>query len=60
MFNQKNPTTSICNGSTIYYGQSSYISFVKWTDFVQDIDRYIDIANSIKNNKDNYNVKKTV
>lgn len=60
MFNQKNPTTSICKNQTVYSGEYSYIKCVKWSDFINDIDKYIDIAMKIKDNKENYNITKQV
>lgn len=60
MFNIKQPETRECNGSTIYHGYSSYIHSVKWIDFINDIDTYIDIAVQIRDNRDNYNIRKNV
>lgn len=60
MFNIKQPETRECNGSTIYHGYSSYIHSVKWVDFINNIDTYIDIAVQIRDNRDNYNIRKSV
>lgn len=60
MFNLKKPETTICNGATIYHGYFSYIFCVLWDDFKSDMDKYIDIANQIKDNIDDYNITKTV
>lgn len=54
MFNMKSPDRRLENGSYIYYGDCSYISSVKWQDFIKDMDRYIDKAYEIQNNKEKY------
>lgn len=58
MFNQKNPTTSDCDGKTVFHGFSSYIHTVKWEDFENNYKHYIDIAVEINKNKENYNLCK--
>ena len=58
MFNVKNPDTRHCNGSTIYQGNSSYIKSVKWADFKVNYKGYVDIAVSISENKEDYEIKK--
>lgn len=60
MFNQKAPTTHHCNGQLVYTGEYSYIKCVKWVDFIGDIQKYLTIAESIKLNKDQYNITKTI
>jgi hypothetical protein len=63
MFNIKSPTYSDCDNHTIakvYRGESSYIRSVKWSDFVTDVDKYIDISLEINKNIDDYNICKTV
>jgi len=60
MFNIKNPDTYKCNGQTIYKGRSSYIYSVKWKDFICDIDKYIEIALEIWENKDSYEIVKQI
>jgi hypothetical protein len=60
MFNIKNPDTRPCNGNTIYIGYSSYIYSVTWDDFINDINKYIDIALSIWRNRGSYNLRKSV
>ena len=61
MFNIKNPDKKECDdGSVIYYGDSSYISVVKWDDFISDMDSYINKAYEIKENIDNYNICKEI
>lgn len=60
MFNIKRPSTRICNGSTIYEGFYSYIHTVKWDDFINGINTYIDIAIRIWEEKDKYNIRNNV
>lgn len=61
MFNIKDPNSNECSsGSTIYYGDSSYIHSVKWSDFVSSPNYYIDKAISINDNIDNYDIVKTI
>ncbi len=64
MFNQKNKTISNCNnhaqGTIIYQGYYSYIFAVKWCDFKDNINKYIDIAVSINENIDDYEITKQV
>lgn len=55
MFNLKNPSKKDCdNGSTIWYGDSSYIPSVIWDDFIKDIDKYIEKAYDIQDNIESY------
>lgn len=61
MFNQKHPDTSKCNNSeTIYRGECNYMLCVKWDDFINNVDSYIDRAYKIQENQDYYDIKKTV
>lgn len=64
MFNQKNKTILNCNNhpdsSIIYQGYFSYIYSVKWAEFKENINKYIDIAISINENIDKYNILKQV
>ena len=60
MFNLKSPETHICNGSTIYTGYSSYIYSVKWDDFINNINQYIEISLAIWRNRTDYNIRKSV
>lgn len=61
MFNIKNPNKEICNDlSTVYHGDCSYISSVKWDDFVRDPESYIQKAYDIQKNLGSYNIKKEV
>lgn len=61
MFNINRPSFSDCkhhNENTIYIGESSYILSVKWSDFIQNVNRYIDRSLAIKSNYENYNIVK--
>jgi hypothetical protein len=61
MFNLKEPDKSDCqSGSTIYHGDSSYITSVEWDTFINDVDTYINKAYEIQDNIDNYNICKEV
>lgn len=61
MFNLKNANKKDCkDGSTVWYGDSSYIYSVKWEDFVKDMDKYIDKAYEIRDKIDDYDVYKEV
>lgn len=54
MFNEKNPSIKYVNGRKVYSGYHSYIHSVKWSDFIKNMDYYINIAYDIKKNKDKY------
>lgn len=59
MFNKKNPDTNNCDhGSTIWYGSSSYITTVEWTDFINDMDKYIEKAYKLQDDIENYEIRK--
>ncbi|MGF7060026.1 TIR domain-containing protein [Brassicibacter mesophilus] len=61
MFNMKDAETKECSdGSKIYYGDSSYVTSVKWDDFINNIDAYIDKAYELRDNIDNYEIFKEV
>ena len=63
MFNIKKPTYSNCSehpSNTVYKGYSSYIHSVKWSDFVEDTDKFLDTAEKIRDNKDDYDMTKIV
>ncbi len=57
-FNIKKPDSKQCdtNGSTIYHGYPSYISYVKWTDFKTNPEKYISKAYEIQENKEDYDI----
>ena len=61
MFNHKNPYANSCDvGHTIYHGDCNYMLCVKWSDFVDDMESYIDKAYEIQDNQDNYNIQKEI
>lgn len=61
MFNLKDAPKKDCdNGSTIWYGDSSYVSSVIWDDFIKDMDKYIDKAYEIQGKIDNYDICKEI
>ena len=57
-FNIKRPNSEQCNnrGLTIYHGDSSYITYVKWEDFAEAPQKYIDKACEIQTHKDDYTI----
>lgn len=59
MFNIKRPNKKDCDdGSTVYYGDSSYMTTVKWEDFIKDPESYIDKAYDIQSKIEQYDVCK--
>ncbi|MDR1877512.1 MAG: TIR domain-containing protein [Flavobacteriaceae bacterium] len=63
MFNIKQPEFSDCQyhgQNRPYKGYSSYIYSVKWDDFIDNINKYVDIAVNIWKNRNDYNNRKTV
>jgi len=64
MFNIKDPTFNDCTnhslGNRVYTGDSSYIYSVKWEDFVNDKGRYLDTAERIKDNINDYKITKEI
>ena len=64
MFNIKEPTFNNCanhpSNSPVYTGESSYIHSVKWCDFIEDKETYLQTAEDIKEKIDDYNITKTV
>ena len=59
MFNIKRPNKKGCDdGSTVYYGDSSYMSTVKWEEFIKNPESYIDKAYDIQSKIDQYDVCK--
>lgn len=63
MFNVKKPVFTECNnhiGNKPYKGYSSYIHSVKWVDFYANPNTNIDIAVSIRQNINDYELTKTI
>ena len=64
MFNIKNPTSNNCQNHTqdnpVYIGDHSYIYSVRWCDFIEDKEKYLQIAEKRMNKIDDYKVTKTV
>lgn len=61
MFNLKDAETNLCsNGSNIWHGESCYIESVKWDDFKENMQKYIDKAYDRQNNIENYEICKEV
>lgn len=63
MFNVKKPIFTECGnhvGNKPYQGYSSFIHSVKWSDFILNPNKYIDIAVQIRQNINDYELTKTV
>ena len=64
MFNIKEPTFNNCpnhlSSNPVYTGLYSYIHSVKWCDFIADKEKYLEIAEDIRDKIDDYNITKTV
>lgn len=64
MFNIKEPTYNDCSyhpsTSPVYTGNPCYIHSVKWCDFIGDTDKYLETAEEIRENKDDYDITKIV
>ncbi|EOU1777019.1 TIR domain-containing protein [Clostridium perfringens] len=61
MFNLKDAETKECEtNSKIWYGESSYIESVKWDDFKDDMQKYIDKAYNRQDNIEDYEIRKEV
>lgn len=59
MFNSKVSNKYNCgNGSTVWYGEASYIKPVKWCVFVDDIDKYIEESYDRKEHIEDYDITK--
>lgn len=60
-FNLKDANKKTCDtGSTIWYGEFSYIKAVKWSDFINNYSTYIDSACERQDNIDDYEICKEV
>lgn len=60
MFNAKNPVTRIIYGSTVYFGNCSYIPHVKWDEFLENIDFYLGFAADNRDTIDDFEINKEV
>ena len=61
MFNLKSPNRKNCDsGSTIWYGDFSYIAAVRWKDFIGNYNKYFDNAYNRQSNIDNYSIVKDI
>lgn len=60
MFNKKNSKTRECQGKTIHEGYFSYMYCVKWDTFKSSINKYLNVAYDIYDNKDEYDIVKTL
>ncbi len=63
MFNVKSPSLSDCDhhgSEDVYLGNPSYIYSVKWSNFIGDVRKYLDMAFENNDNKDDYTIIKTV
>lgn len=60
MFNIKKPETRVCNGTTIFEGESSYIKTAKWDNFIGNINWYIEKVLEIWRARDQYNIRRNV
>ncbi|GHU67833.1 hypothetical protein FACS189413_03390 [Bacteroidia bacterium] len=63
MFNIKRPEFTDCQyhgQNQPYKGYSSYIHSVKWDEFINNINHYIDVAVEIWRNRNDYNIRKSV
>lgn len=61
MFNQKQPDKDVCNNQeTVYHGDYNYMLCVKWEDFVNNPNTYIDKTYQIYENRENYIIHKEI
>lgn len=60
-FNLKNASKKVCDtGSTIWYGEFSYIKAVKWSNFINNYGTYVESACERQDNIDDYEICKEV
>lgn len=60
-FNLKDTNKKVCStGSTIWYGEFSYIKAVKWNNFISNYSTYIESACERQDNIDDYEICKEV
>lgn len=63
MFNIKNPVFEKCDnhvGNRPYQDFASFIYSVKWFDFIKDINKYLGIAEQLRQNINQYYIVKTI
>ena len=61
LFNRYDANSRICNhGDVVYSGNASYMHLVKWCDFITDIDGAIRIASANQEDKDSFDIQKTI
>lgn len=61
MFNLNNKNIKSCSdGKIVYTGEFSYIFSVKWKDFLENPDYYINRALKLKSHIDDYTIRKVV
>lgn len=61
MFNFKNPNKRVClNSDTVWSGEHSYITVVKWDDFINDYDKYIEAACDRQSRIDEFEITKEI
>lgn len=63
MFNIKSADTNTCSEHPellVFSGESSYIKSVKWSDFVDDTEKYLKTAEEIRDNIEDYDITKEV
>ncbi len=60
MFNKIDKTFSDCNHCNSYIDEPSYILSVKWENFIEDKDHYLERAVDIRDNRKSYNITKEI
>jgi hypothetical protein len=60
MFNVKVPNRRVCNGSYVYTGDASYITSIKWEDFIIKPSTYIDKAIELRDRKEEFELRKNL
>ena len=63
-FNRKQPVTIDCANHPAndkpHSGEFSYMPIIKWSDFINNINKYLDQAYKINEDISSYNICKTV
>ncbi len=57
MFNKKNSSTRLCNGTIIHEGDYSYIMTVRWDEFIGSTESYIESAIRIRDIENEYEIE---